>query len=349
MNSNAFFAKLDRPDKAMTLRLSPPFSKLRRSCKILLCLAALLLPDFSFGATSYYLCPLKTHGIDRETMETFRILLYIEISEAGGKVDLLQDCASPTRNLKSPNAARIKGSIRRLGQKIIPMLVLSSETGQERIYSLVLKEIEEFDIAAKRFASAIVNKTDIAIPELGQVIQAEVPTEARRGVNNSLYFRLGGMSPIGKNYDSGEGVLFSVGAWSETKGFAIEKTFGIRKSTAHPNDYNSFWEYSTKLGALRILGTTDTAFIAGGGFGLFLLGDKYLKTVVESPMGLRTTHVEKRSGTSYGGGFYGKAGILLFRTYSVRMTATVEYSLAFAKTHWDSRPQSLGFSIGIIY
>ena len=229
------------------------------------------------------------------------------------------------------------------------MLVLSLETGEERIYSLVLNEIEELHIAAKRFASAIVNKTDISIPELGQVIQAEVPTEARRGVSNSLYFNLGGMSPIGKNYDSGEGILFSVGAWSETKGFAIEKTFGIRKSTAHPNGYNSFWEYSTKLGALRILGTTDTALIAGGGFGLFLLGDKYLKTVIESPMGLMTTHVEKRSGTSYGGGFYGKAGILLFRTYSVSMTAVVEYSLAFAKTHWDSRPQSLGFSIGIIY
>ena len=103
------------------------------------------------------------------------------------------------------------------------------------------------DIAAIRFASAIVNKTDIAIPELGQVIQAEVPIEARRGVNNSLYFRLGGISPIEKNYDSGEGVLFSVGAWSETKGFAIEKTFGIRKSTAHPNDYNSFWEYNQQV------------------------------------------------------------------------------------------------------
>ena len=73
-------------------------------------------------------------------METFRILLYSEISEAGGKVDLLQDFASPARDLKSPNAARIKGSIRRLGHKIIPMLVLSSKTGQERIYSLVLKK-----------------------------------------------------------------------------------------------------------------------------------------------------------------------------------------------------------------
>ena len=109
MHSNTFFAKLDRPDKAMALRFSSPFSRLRRSCKILLCLAALLLPDFSFGATSYYLCPLKTHGIDRETIETFRILLYSEISEAGGKVDLLQDFASPARDLKSPNAARIKG------------------------------------------------------------------------------------------------------------------------------------------------------------------------------------------------------------------------------------------------
>ena len=129
------------------------------------------------------------------------------------------------------------------------------------------------DIAAIRFASAIVNKTDIAIPKLGQVIQAKVPTEARRGVNNSLYFRLGGMSPIEKDYDSGEGVIFSVGAWSETKGFAIEKTFGIRKGTAHPNDYNSFWEYSAKLGALCILGTTDTALMAGGGLELFLLGE----------------------------------------------------------------------------
>ena len=140
MYSNTFSAKLDRPDKAMALRFFIPFSRLRRSCKILLCLATLLLPDLSFGATSYYLCPLKTHGIDRETMETFRILLYSEISEAGEKVDLLQDCASPARDLKSPNAVMIKGSIRRLGHKIIPMLVLSSKTGQERIYSLVLKK-----------------------------------------------------------------------------------------------------------------------------------------------------------------------------------------------------------------
>tara|TARA_B100000029_G_C17110662_1_gene791366 strand:- start:169 stop:366 length:198 start_codon:yes stop_codon:yes gene_type:complete len=65
----------------MTLHLPPSFAKLGRSCKILLCLAVLLLPDLSFGATSYYLCPLKTHGIDRETMETFRILLYSEIEE----------------------------------------------------------------------------------------------------------------------------------------------------------------------------------------------------------------------------------------------------------------------------
>ena len=30
-------------------------------------------------------------------------------------------------------------------------------------------------------------------------------------------------------------------------------------------------------------------------------------------MGLRTTHVEKRSDTSYGGGFYGKAGLGQFK------------------------------------
>ena len=312
------------------------------------------------ATNQYIICSFLSSGVDAEEVETFRFLLAHELKFHEKQVEFRETCEGRRPNTWSPYALRgqevkaqnsrskkifIEGSVRSIGKNILTILEVEYPDEKTSSYKLTIAGAEEYDVAAKRFALALIGQMDIDSPELGLITQTEVPTELRRKQFGGFVLQVGGMKPI--NSKSGPGSTASLGSWFEAKRFVIETAFGAGWSSDQASE-NSFKQVFLKLGALNVLGDGNIAGIAGGGIGLFLTHEKYKETVTKGGL-IKSTHPAYRSGNTLAPGIHARVGALLFRTYNVRFFINLDYGYSFLKNKWEDSPQSIGFSGGAIW
>ncbi len=305
---------------------------------------------------SWTILPLTSRGVDEGVAETFRDLLQNELSTRNGAAfvassESCQDapCAAAV-GAKAGAEIVVSGSINALGVKLI-VAIMVVDAGSGKVLNnqkMTVDRVEDLDAAAARIAEAIVTgSTTGETAELGNITKEESRPEQRREGQSGLGLRVGGLAPLGDGYADGVGgVLIDATYWYETSSFAIEPRLGLR--FAADNEDGSFVEMPIDVGAYYILTRSDFAPFVGGGAGLRIMSERR-KQVISLGQIITTSSEETREDSATGFSAFARAGLLLFRTYTMRVAVTVDYNIAFVELNGDTNPQSLTAGIGVYF
>ncbi|MCA9563615.1 MAG: hypothetical protein KC561_09005 [Myxococcales bacterium] len=326
---------------------------------LVLCIFAvgLLLGSQTAAAQEVWtVLPFNSRGVDTIQTETFRDLLQLELSREGNRsfvssATMCSDdrCARDAALAEGADVA-VYGTLSQLGQNIIASAtVVDATSGTVRsAQRLTVDRAEDLDLVAERFANAINSGTraeDIA--ELGNITNEETEPELRRDGDHGFGLHLGGFTPVGNGYaDAGTGVSLGLGYWFETLRFALSPQVGLRFSTTG-EDYGYF-ELPIDVGAYYILGNSDVAGLLGGGVGVRYISESREATVRTGSV-IRTESTIVLEDDGWGFGMFAKAGVLLLRTYTVRLAITVDYNVTFMELNGRSNPQGVGFGVDVIF
>ena len=315
-----------------------------------------LVSPASAQGESWTVLPLNARGVDEGVAETFRDLLQNELSTrngaafiAGGQKCQDAPCAVAS-GAKLGTGVAVFGSMNALGVKIIvAVTVVDVNTGQ--ILSnqkMTVDQIEDLDAAATRIAEAIVTgSTTKETAELGTITEQESRPERRRKGQSGLGLRVGGVAPLTDGYADGvPGVLIEASYWYETSSFAIEPRIGARFSA--DNDGGSYFELPMDVGAYYIFGQSDFAPFVGGGGGLRLFSERLEQDITLGNV-ITTTHTDIQNDSAFGFGVHARAGVLLFRTFTMRVAITADYNISFVEVNGRANPQSLTAGIGVYF
>jgi TolB-like protein len=281
-----------------------------------------LAQPVSAQSESWTVLPLTSRGMDEGIAETFRDLLQNELStrngasfSAGGQACQDAPCAVAS-GAKLGAGVAVFGSMNALGSKIIVSVTVVDVASGQILSNQKMKvdQVEDLDSAAVRIAEAIVTgSTTKETAELGNITEEESRPERRRMGKSGLGLRVGGVAPLSDGYADGvPGVLIEASYWYETSSFAIEPRIGARFSA--DNDGGNYLELPMDVGAYYIIGQSDFAPFVGGG-----------------------------------GGLHAKAGILLFRTFTMRVAISADYNISFVEVNGNANPQSLTAGIGVYF
>ena len=319
--------------------------------------AVALLAPASAQQGQWTILPLTGRGVDTAVVETFGDLLQNELSTRSGAgfVSASQSCqdvpcAAQVGN-KVGAAVAVFGSMNALGAKIIvSVTVVDTASGEvSSNQKITVDQIEDLDAAAARIAEAIVTGSSTReTAELGNITANEARPERRREGQSGLGLRVGGLAPLSKNgYAEGVGgVLIDMSYWYETSSFAIEPRIGLRFSA--DNDEGSFSEIPMDLGAYYILTNSDFAPFIGGGGGLRFMSEERRELItVGTIVTMTSENIQEDSGVGFSA--FARAGLLLFRTYTMRVALTADYNITFIKLNGLANPQSLTAGIGVFF
>ncbi len=302
--------------------------------------------------------PFTGHGLEAHVRGTFSDLLQGELAsrQSVAFIDIAveTDCSDSVCAQVAGQAGgadvTLYGSLNTLGSEIVIAVTVVDVNSGEVVSSqrMTINRVEDLDTAAIRIAEAIVTGGSVEDTiELGTVTEHDAQPDIRREGDNGFGFRLGGITPLGDGYGTApSGILFDLSFWYETRHFALEPRVGTRFSVSDDQD-GSYFEVPIEIGAYYILGMSDIAGFFGGGASA--------RYIAESrPVMLRTgSFITSELDTvlddsSWGFGLSGRVGVLLLRTYSVRLAISVDYNLTFIELNGVSNPQSLTFGVGII-
>ncbi len=313
--------------------------------------------DAQEGAT-WTVLPLKARSVEGDATEIFRELLQSELASrnnarfvAPNQSDPCSDNSCAISAAKAVNAEfALYGAVSGLGSSIIAQITVV-DAGSGQVVSsqkMVVDRIEDLEAVAGRMTSAIVNGTSTdETAQLGQVTEKEREVDVRREGDSGLGLRVGVVSPI-SGYDQSQfGSLIDISYWYETRDFAIEPRLGFRFDNA-VEDEAGYSEWGMDLGAYYILSRSDFAPFIGGGFGLHNLTETRQYKETQGSI-IPTTITNEVEDNVWGAAAFARAGILLFRTYSVRVAMTAEYNAMFVEINNRSVPQSLTFGAAVYF
>ncbi len=295
-------------------------------------------------------------SVDDDTVRTFTQLLKTELSSRTGdgfnKVDTVCEDVACARAAGTKGSVVLYGDLGTLGSKIVVSVTLVDVDSGKVINTqrMAVDRLEDLDSVAERMAEAFVRgaSTD-ETAELGNITAEEAKPARRRDAEHSLGLRLGGIVPLGDAGFAGQGggVAIDLSYWYEASNFAIAPRLGFRFS-ADPDDENRFFELPFDIGAYYIIGQADFAPFVGGGAGL-----RYMSQRVEEGQQvggiIAATHTSTVSDTAFGFGTFGRVGILLGRTYTVRVAVTADYNIAFLELNGETNPQSFTAGVSVFF
>ena len=317
---------------------------------------ALMAVAFSSNAfaqePTWAMLDFGVRNISVDDAATFRDLLQTEISKQrevqfvrAAVVCADKRCAAEEGN-KLGAEATVYGSIAALGEKLIVNVEIVDNANGNIVRSerMGVTKIEELDLVAARLAKAIATNQEIRdTAELGLVTTDESKVETRRQGFGGAAIGVGAMTPVTGYATVPLGVAIDVAYWYEASKFAVGPRVGVRFQ-ADPNGEDHYIEVPMDLGAYYIFGLGDFAPFVGGGAGLRYITDTRRSTILTGSV-IQTTHEADLDDQAWGLGTYVRAGVLLFRTYTVRVSLTVDYNVAWMKLHDEFAQQSLTMMI----
>ncbi len=324
--------------------------------RILLLLALALSPALAAAAPAWSVLPLDARGVDADAAATFRDLLVAELGARNGAdfIDGPRACSDLpcARDAGGEVGAGVVvfGRLARLGRNIVVTLTVI-DTAAGRTLSqqrMSVDAVEDLEKVASRMAQAIHDGRDLDdTVELGTVTGAEVTPDRRREGKSGLGLRIGGVTPIGDAYRSGFGILVDVGYWYEARDFAIEPRVGWR-GTAETDEDESYGQVAIDVGAHYILTRGDFAPFIGVGGGLrWTYEERRERISAGQVIQLESNDLELES--AWAPGAFGRVGLLLFRTYSLRMAFTVDYDVTFVDLHGLGAPQAVQAGVSVMF
>ncbi len=327
----------------------------------LLLAVAVLLPTGQAHAQgdAWTVLPMEARGVEPGAADIFRDLLQNELSTRTGAA-FRDGSGSCTDVPCARNAGKVAGastvvfgSMNALGSKIIiAVTVVSASTGDVLDnQKMTINQIEDLDAVAARMAEAIVTgKTTEETAELGNITEQDSIPERRRRFDRGFGLRVGGLAPLSDGYAGGTGgVLIDGSYWYETSQFAIEPRIGVRFNASRDNELNnSFLEVPMDLGAYYILGRSDFAPFIGGGAGLRYMSESRTE-ILRSGNVIVTESESTQRDSVFGFGTFARVGMLLFRTYTVRVAVTADYNITFVDLNGVTNPQSFTMGIGMFF
>ncbi|MBI3072621.1 MAG: hypothetical protein HYY84_10955 [Deltaproteobacteria bacterium] len=241
------------------------------------------------------------------------------------------------------------GSLSRLGSKVIVQSTLvdvdsGAATASQK---MSVTRVEELDAAATRMALAYARGTSTDdTAELGLVTSGEAKPEKRREGARGFALKIGGAIASPEPGSALGGLLFDASYWFEAASFSIEPRIGIRFS---PKSSGSrFVTLPIEVGANYIFSRSNVAPFLGFGAGLHFMWESRETTLTTGNV-LATTTTKLLEDQAWAFGISGRAGILFFRTYAMRMLVTAEYSLSFTTLNGMKNPQALTLGVGVIF
>jgi len=244
----------------------------------------------------------------------------------------------------------IYAKLSRLGRKIIATATAVEVSGAQNLSQqrMSVDQVEDLEAVASRMARAIVEgRSTEDVAELGNVTRSETKPARRRKGQSGLILKVGGVSPMGDLYRAGFGILLDVGYWYEARDFAIHPSLNYR-GNAKNREGESYNQVNLDIAANYILARSDFApFIAVGGGLRHIEEERQLEAIQGTVMVLDSSGPRKES--TWAPGAFVRAGLLLFRTYTMRMALSADYDLSFASLHGHTNPQAFNFGISVIF
>jgi hypothetical protein len=310
------------------------------------------------SAQEMWTCSRLGGDVDEAATQTFSQLLKAELSKHTGiscqDSDVVCEdapCAQQAA-VDQESTHTLFGSLGTLGSEIVVTLTLVDAKSGQPINSqkMTIDRLEDLDSVAERMGTAFALGGDTKErAELGNITAHEAETERRREGALGFGLRLGGLIPIGEAGFANDpaGGAVDVSLWYETSQFAIAPRVGFRFGTDFSDDEH-FFEMPIDIAAYYILTTRDFAPFVGGGAGLRYMSQE---TVEEQRLGtvLTQTHDADIESSAFGFGAFARMGLLLARTYTVRVAVTVDYNIAVLELNNQSNPQSLTAGVSVIF
>ena len=325
-----------------------------------LCLLCII--PFTASAVKYGVLHLKPVGVSYATTETVASLLVSDLTNYGHTVlnpdamdaavgDVLEcyenECAAEA-GAQAAVERVIYGSVSTLGEKYIVQVSVVNVMTKEILWagSLAAKTAEDLDTVVKRLAKSISEgKKAEETVEVGLVIEEEEKEPLRRRVYHTTGFKAGMILPMGGYADAG--LMYQVGAqyWYEMPNFAIEAAvyYAHTSSLGFDLEGTASEAVAPEISVLYMLSKGDISPYIGGGFGLGLIW--------------LTPEEEWDLGAGIGPAFNAGGGLVLFRTYDIRITIDARYRVNFAQvtgfqaqdTRFEGPHHGFTFSIGLSY
>lgn len=319
-------------------------------------LVAITAPGVAAAADAWTVLPIQGSSLDDETREAFHDLVVSELTSRNGATFVAAEtfCADAPCARKAANeagaAVAVFGRVSRLGSTLIVTLTAVDAGSGATLSSQRMKvdRVEDLDAVAARMAAAIVEgRTVDETAELGVITQAEVAPDRRREGDSGLALRIGGVAPLADGWRAGFGMLVDLGYWYEARDFAIEPRIGYRGTPAAKAGEDEYQALNVDVIAHYILTRTDIAPYVGIGGGLRVIEETRIHRTTVGKIVRLTGEVED-SEDGIGGGAVARAGLLLFRTYTLRVALNVDYDVSFVRLH-GVFPQSVQAGIGVIF
>ncbi len=296
---------------------------------------------------------LETRSISNADAEAFRTLLTARLGDETG-VAFIQpemscggsECAREV-GAKLGAGRVVFGRLLALGTKVIAnAYVVDVASGQVvQRAEMTVDRVEDLDQAATRIAAALAHGTSPgAEARFGNITAHEAQPPRRREGVRGVGVYLGGAFPVGTVMSSAPGVQVGLSYWFETERLAIEPRLGLRFSADGPG-----WVvFPMDIGAYYLLSTGDFAPFVGGGLGIHYAHERRPETL-RVGSALTATNTEVREDGGWGLGLFGRAGLLLLRTYSVRLIASVEYGTTMVDLNGNGFAHGLDLKLGVIF
>ena len=319
-----------------------------------LSISALFAATPARAQESWAIDRMVARDVSPGTAETFRQILRSKLAAGNGAryTDLNAGCADAgcARGAAAAAGATtvVFGSLGRLGSKVVVTVtavevqsgaLLASET-------FSVDREEELDLAATRLAHAVLSGRRVEqTAELGTISSAEAEAPVRRDTRLGVAVAVEGIFPVQGFADRAYGAGAGFGLWFEAMDFAIEPRFGFRTELgAGERD----WDHvPLEISAVWLILRNDITPLLGGGAGLHYLHEETpISREVGTVLVSRTTDVIEDS--VFGFSLFGRAGVLLLRTYDVSLLVGLDYAITFADFAERENEQALRLQVELI-
>ena len=306
---------------------------------------------------TWALFQVSVRSIEPDVGETFRDLLQSEITARTGAhfVRIEEECKDEpcalTGGAKVGADVAVIASLSALGQKVF-VTVQAFDVGKSEPKSaqrMTIDKIDELDVVAARVAKAFAEHENVGdTSELGMITEKEARPEIRREGYSGFELSLGGLFPVSAYADEPAGLSVDFGFWYEATKFAIMPRIGLRFKADPYDDANSFIDIPIDVGGFWILGKGDVAPFIGGGAGIHYLSETR-RVIKRTGTIIQTENQAVLEDEGWGFGTYGRVGVLLLRTYSVRIALSADYNITFLELNHDGFAQSLTGQISVLF
>ncbi len=327
-------------------------------------LAALILVTTSLvasnaAAENWVLFQIENRQFSEGDAATFRDLLQSELTKRNGvtvsRVDMIcGDVKCVTQNSPQGADVGVTGTLSALGSAVFVTVTaydLSTQTTKSS-QQMKVDRVEELDKVAARVAEAFAsyeNTDDTA--QLGTVTTEEAKPDTRRDADGGFILGMGALIPIdGYTGDSENvGIGIDLGYWYESRKFAIHPRVGFRFNADTDEEFqNSYFEVPIDVGVFWIPGLGDFSPLLGGGAGVRYINEDR-EVIRQVGTVIQTSNQTVLEDDGWGFSMYGRAGVLMLRTYSMRISITGEYSITFLKLNDDGFQQAVLAGVNVVF